>query len=222
MLKITDAILDIISHNSFLQMGLSHRLLNITQVAKFLRPLVEARVKKEVQSSAIAMALSRKQRELESEQVEKDSPFKADNIIVHSDLYAVTYAKSKDIHLVVNAIYNKIQGRGSYITITEGVNEITMIVESAYASYIAETVVDTPVSEHDSVASVGIKFNVRYLNIPGFFFRVFQQLYFQKINLLEIASTATELILYIDQRDVRLAFDTLYNCFELREQRVFE
>jgi aspartokinase len=221
MLKITDAVLDLISRNSFLQMGLSHRLLNITQLAKFLRPLVEARVKKDVQASAIAMALSRKQRELEAEQVEAESPFKVDNITVHSDLFAVTYAKSKDIHRVVNEIYNKIQRRGGYITITEGVNEITLIVESGFASYIADTVSDTPVSEHRSVASLGIKFNVRYLNIPGFFYRVFQQLYFQKVNLLEIASTATELILYIDQADVRLAFDTLYNCFDLREQRVF-
>lgn len=221
MLKITDAVLDLIAHNSFLQLGLSHRLLNITQLAKFLHPLVEARVKKDVQASAIAMALSRKQRELEFDNLEPESPFKVDNISVHSDLYAVTYAKSKDIHRVVNTIYNRIQSRGGYITITEGVNEITMIVESAFSAYIADTVDDSPVSEHESVASVGIKFNVRYLNIPGFFFRVFQQLYFQKVNLLEIASTATELILYIDQKDVRLAFDTLYNCFELREQRVF-
>jgi aspartokinase len=42
---------------------------------------------------------------------------------------------------------------------------------------------------------------------------VLQQVAVQGINVVEIASTATELILYLDQKDVRLAFDTLYQRF---------
>jgi hypothetical protein len=36
------------------------------------------------------------------------------------------------------------------------------------------------------------------------------------VNIVEIASTSNELIIYLEERDVELAFDTLYRQFVRR------
>ena len=63
MQKLSDAIKDIVSRNSLLQLGISHRLLNLSQVSRYLLPQVEARIQKKIQPSAVVMSLSRLQNE---------------------------------------------------------------------------------------------------------------------------------------------------------------
>jgi len=41
----------------------------------------------------------------------------------------------------------------------------------------------------------------------------------QGVNVIEIASTSTELIVYINESDVRIAFDTLLRAFVERARR---
>ena len=59
MIKISDALKEIVKSNNFLDYGLSHGILNITQTADWIKPLVEVRTKKNVSKSALIMALSR-------------------------------------------------------------------------------------------------------------------------------------------------------------------
>ena len=211
MLKISDAIREIIDGNPLFQMGLGHRLLNLSQVAKHIHPLVEARTKKSVRVSAILMNLSRLQR-----QHEKSTPpgdFKIDNIIIHSDLVVLTFPKTKEVHSNLSSLYGEVLRKNGFITITEGVNEITSIIERKHMDLLKEELSKQAIRRHDNVSSLGVKFDEHYLDTPGFLYLVFQQLFLQNINIVEVLSTATELIVYLDKNDVRLAFDTLYNRF---------
>lgn len=213
MMRMTDALREIVASNSLLQMGIRHRLFNLTQLAAFIHRQVEARVKKQVQLSAIVMGLSRLQRSVSKRVTRLRSDFRIFNVAIHSDLLAVTYSKTKEVHKGTGDVYNRIQKKGEYITLTEGGNEITLIVEKKNAALVAELIPAAPLQKSQRIASVGVQFDKRYTEVPGFLYTVLQQLYFQNINIIELASTATELILYVDQDDVRLAFDTLYNRF---------
>ncbi|HEY7817166.1 MAG TPA: hypothetical protein VIG29_03030, partial [Vicinamibacteria bacterium] len=62
MKKIADAIEEVIEGNPALAFGIHHRLMNLTQLARFLRPSVEAQTRKEVSDAAVLMSLSRLQR----------------------------------------------------------------------------------------------------------------------------------------------------------------
>jgi hypothetical protein len=62
MRKISDALEAIVEGNPALAFGLHHRLLNLTKLARFLRPSVEAQTRKGVSDSAVLMSLSRLQR----------------------------------------------------------------------------------------------------------------------------------------------------------------
>jgi hypothetical protein len=219
MRKVSDALKTLVEENALLQMGIPLRLYNLSQLARHLQPQVEALTNKEVQPAAIVMNLSRLQRKLASKVLPPEFEISIDNIIVRSDLFTVTYLKAKDVHRSVNVLHSKIEKAGGYLTISEGMNEITLILERRYAELIRALISQKPIYRHDHLASIAVNLTKRYLETPGFFYLMFQQLYLQNINIFEIASTATELIFYVDQDAVRLAFDTLYNRFAKKKRK---
>lgn len=194
-------------------MGLCHGLFNLSKLAAFLKPQVDAWTSKPHQTSAIVMALSRLKGELGEGEDAENYEVLISNLTVRSDLMTVSFANLKEVRKGVNALHNKLDPKNVFFTVSEGISEITLILEKEYAALIKEHIPAKAIYRHNRVAAIAVKIPERYLETPGFFYLLFQQLFLQNINLVEIASTSTELIFYLDQADVRLAFDTLYNRF---------
>jgi aspartokinase len=92
-------------------------------------------------------------------------------------------------------------------------NEITLIIDSANAALAGESFPAKPLFRSARIACVWMKFDEQYLSTPGFLFDILQQFALQGINVIELASTTTELLVYLDRKDTRLAFDTLYSAY---------
>ena len=108
MIKISDEIREIITGNPFLEFGMSYRLFNLTQLAKFIKPLIEVRTQKEVQHTAILMSLS-----LILKISEKVAPqindFKIENIAINSNLTTMTFSKSDNALAGIDNLGQKIR-----------------------------------------------------------------------------------------------------------------
>ena len=211
MLKISDAIRDIVAGNSLLGFGMHHRLLNLSQVSRFIQPMIEARTKKEVKPSAILMNLSRMQNQVELPEVEKS--FFINQVTIQSGLCCLTYIKTTETHRGFHRCFAAIQEKNGFMTITEGIREITVIVENEHRDLVSKMVPDRPSFVHEGIASVGVKFRRKFLSEPGLIYRVLQQLAVQNINVTEVTSTATELYVYLADEDVEVAFDSIYKKF---------
>jgi hypothetical protein len=227
MIRLADVLKDLVDKNPLLQSGLRHRLLNLTQLSKFIRPQIEARAKKEASEAAILMALSRLQQsfgEIPKSEAEKKSggvssaDIHVDNISINAQLCALSFHNSIEVNRGLNSLYNRVHRKSGFITITHGMQEIRVILERVSLALVKECVPEKPLMSHQHLASLGVSFKKNYLETPGFFYLMFQQLYFQNINVVEIASTANELLIYVHENDVRLAFDTLYNRFLLGQR----
>jgi len=232
MIKLADVLKDLVDKNPLLQAGLKHRLLNLTQLSKFIRPQVEARAKKEASEAAILMALSRLQQKFvepkpgQNEFAHPESArrgaegadIRVDNISINAQLCALSFHNTIEVNRGLNSLYNRVHRKSGFITLTHGMQEIRVIVERVSLPLVKECVPEKPLNSHAHLASLGVSFKKNYLETPGFFYLMFQQLYFQNINVVEIASTANELLIYVHENDVRLAFDTLYNRFLLGQR----
>lgn len=218
MPTISDAVRDIVQNNPTFQFGLHHRLLNLSQVARFIHPMVEARTMKEVTTAAITMSLSRLQKRLEGEQPAATREFYIDRINIHGGLCSLTLQKSAQTFKELNTLFNRIQEQGGYITVTEGTREITTIIEQKNLDLIRSILTRPPRHVHRHLAGVGVSFPEPYLTTPGFLYQLLQQVALQNINVVEVASTTTEFNIYVDDDDVMTAFDSIYNRFS-RERR---
>lgn len=213
MIRSADVVRQLVGENLFLRIGLNQRLLNLSQVAQFILPQVCARLKKEVQLGSIVMSLSRLQREFEAKEAVSSFEFRIESLTVHTDLVIVTYPKTELSHRGMSDLHSRVRKNRGHFTVTEGINEITAIIERKHEAVLNKLLPEKPLFYRADVASLGVKFPASYLHEPGFLYLILQQLYFQNINIIELSSTATELIVYLAHQDVRLAFDTIHGSF---------
>lgn len=211
MIKISESLKEIINKNQFLKFGLSKRLFNLTQLSKFLKPQLEARTKKSIKTSAITMNLSRIQRTF-TKIAPKIKSLPAENITIHSHLATLTYFKSKEAMHALNTLASKLQKRNLFMTITEGATEITIILDQEAIKTAKETIKEKHKYEESNLTAIGIKFTETSINTPGLLNLVTQLLAYQYINIVEITSTYTEFLVYVNEKDTRIAFDTLISA----------
>jgi aspartokinase len=213
MMKISDALETIVEGNPALAFGLHHRLLNLTKLARFLRPSVEAQTRKGVSDSAVLMSLSRLQRKWSRSRPQKTDALVLDKVSIVSGLCSVTLAKTHTTHRELNRVFAAVQERNGFITITEGLREITVIVEEENFERLRKSLSSRPKIVHRSVASVGMTFSERYLSVKGVLHQLLEQIALQNINVLEVASTATEFYIYVEEKDVEVAFAAIFHRF---------
>ncbi len=212
MNKISDAVSEVVEGNPFLLFGFSRGLMNLTQLAHFIQPMIQLRTKKEIQISALVMNLSRMQRTFKKI-VPKTEEFYVDTLTVHSHLSLYTFQNTFETNKEINNLYNKVHEKNAYVGITRGTHEIMLIIESSFDELVEKTVAKGFKNKRSPLSAIGMTFDEKYEEVPGFLYIVFQQMILQNITVIETASTYTEIILYVDEKDTKLAFETLYTAF---------
>jgi hypothetical protein len=216
MLKLSSILPDLVTADPFLQYGLQYGIFNLSKLAAHLKPFVEVRAKKSMSTSAILMALSRHQRSL-TKVAAQPQRFVIQSIAVHTGLGTFSFPKTEETLKKIHQLHTQVLRKNGYITISEGTGEVTCIVDRAYAPLI-KTLVGKPKFQNTAVSALAIHFPAAYAEVPGFLCVLLQQVMLQGINLVEIASTFTEFVLYIDESNTKLAFDTIYSLFEVQDE----
>lgn len=213
MRSIQKALNEIIAVSPFLQFGLHNRVLNLAQTARFLRPLITAKTKKPVSPAAIHMGLSRLQKSYKSARRTDPIRLQHRNVTLYSGLAVLTYTRSKSVAMRLAALQDRILKEDGYFVVTQGTREITLIIEADNLALCDKIMSSGPARKVPNVCGIGVHFSERLLNMPGLIYQIVQLVSLQGVSIIELASTATELVLYIDSRDVQIIFDTLIGAF---------
>ncbi|HEY4474004.1 MAG TPA: hypothetical protein VI957_02490 [Candidatus Paceibacterota bacterium] len=212
MLSIPKAVQSAIETDGFLHFGLANGVLNLSKTARFMKPLVETRTKKSVSVSAITMALSR----LKVGKRLTNARFKAvklEAIRVIKNLAEITYDKTGENIRALEKAEATLRRDGAFIVATLGTRELTVITEAEQVAVLRRFFPATPKVFVPDIVAVGVEFDEKYVPQVGMFYTLIQQLTFQNINIVEFSSTYTELVFYLHKKDLKLAFDTLYDQF---------
>lgn len=218
MRKLATELRNLIKDNPFLEQGVREELFNTSALARAVQPLLEARLSKEVSVSAISMALSRLgggQDQSKSGGLTPRRVLSTKELGIRSNLEVISFAQSGAARQGLERLYRRLQKREYFATLTEGVRELTLIFESGDVE-VDFSSLGRPLLHKKGVGCIAIYFPKEYGSQPGFLYAVFQQLFFQGINVIEIASTSRELLVYVDESDLRLGFDTIYSRFVSR------
>lgn len=213
MLRISDALGKIVSSNKFLQTGFTHRLFNLSQLARFLKPLLEAQLKKHIQESAVLMALSRLQASWDKQLPEQKTRFPLSKITLQPNLFTVTYPRS--VMTKLQRYERLVSIKKGYINVSEGTHQITVLVEQAFLEDLSRYVESKPIFIKTKITGIGVQFDPKHAEEAGFLVQILQHIAFQGINVVEIFSTYSEFSIFVAQEDARLALDTLLAYFEV-------
>ncbi len=214
MLKISDAVSDIVASSEFAAEGLMNGCLNLSAYAKQILPLVEERTRKPVKRGAVVAALSRY-----AKTQENSAPFvpkiDAHNLVSRSGLAEITYTKTPESQQLVSKLHNDPKfTRSHFFVVTVGIGEISIITTMDLAEEIKELFASqTPTLYMKNLSSLSMQIAESGIETPNQFYTIIKQFALRRINIIEFVTTFTELSFILDEKDLKQAFNALHDAF---------
>lgn len=208
--KITESI---INRSPFLREAMTENLINISALARKIRPEIEKIIGKEIKEGAIVMAIKRM-----SPGVYHKLDIKINNVIggigdflVRSDLVDFTYENSESIRLAQSQLIQFIQDdKDSFFTLCKGITETTYIVNTKFENDIRRFFKDENLKSHsENLSSITVKLPETNTETYGVYYYILKHLAWEGINIEQVVSTSNEFTAIVNSDDIDEAFKIL-------------
>lgn len=209
MKKISNYVEEYIKENIFIEESLSKGLINISALSEYFQPRLEKELGREIKFTTINMAIRRFAENHEKFNKKDERHIFYEDFVVRSNLIDVTIYKSEEYSNQIKKLSELINSKdGDYLTITEGRNEITILTNKKYLQELITIFGNEKIKLIlDSVGCIQIKLNEISIQEVGVFYKVIKSLTWEGINILELVSTYTELILIISEDELSRAYE---------------
>ncbi|MFN5149774.1 MAG: aspartate kinase [Flavobacteriia bacterium] len=208
--KVTE---DLINRSPFLREAMTDDLINISALARKLKPEIEEVVGKEVKEGAIVMAIKRMTPGLYHRLNVKITKVMGDlgDFLVRSNLSDYTYENSETLKSKQAELVQAInKDSDSFFALCKGVTETTFIVSQQKSATIEQIFKGEKLkSSTKDLASVTVKLPLINTEVYGIYYYILKHLAWEGINIVEIVSTSNEFTVVVKQDDVDKAFKIL-------------
>jgi len=208
--KVTE---DIINRSPFLREAMTEDLINISALARKIKPEIEKATNKEIKEGAIVMAIKRM-----SPGIYHKVDVKINNVIggigdflVRSDLIDFTIENSETIQKSqANLIQFLQEDKDCFFTLCKGITETTYIMN---AKYIDESrrffANETIKAQNLNLSSITVKLPTTNIETYGVYYYILKHLAWEGINIVQVVSTANEFTAIVHSNDIDDAFKIL-------------
>ena len=215
MIKVSDVVREITLSSEIALSALSDGYLNLSAYAKLIKPEVERRARKPVSVGSIVVALSRLAGSLKAQEPLLPE-VQLENLSVKSGLVEITFDKTRENRDRIEQLFqDKSFAAADFFTLTHGIGELSIVVPEGLKNSVLALYKDQkPKLILGNLASLTVRFDERYLWIPNVIYALLRPLALNRVDVIEIVSTFTELTFLLNQRDLNSAFVTINQVFQ--------
>ncbi|MBI2257645.1 MAG: aspartate kinase [Flavobacteriia bacterium] len=205
---------DIINRSPFLREAIAEDLINISALARKIKPELDEYFNQNVKEGAIIMAIKRL-----SPEKTKNISLKIEKIIsgigdflVRSNLSIFTFENSSTLSSLQVKLLEILEAdkMKSFYTITKGVSETTIVTNLPNKGDILHLFEnETLLNRYDNLASITIHLPIENTEVYGIYYYILKQLAWEGLNIVDMISTANEFTIIFNQSDVDKAFRIL-------------
>jgi hypothetical protein len=208
--KITE---DIINRSPFLREAITENLVNVSALARKIKPEVEEIAGKTVKEGAIVMSIKRMDPGYYHRINLKIKNFMGTlgDFLVRSDLEDFTFENSDTLTLKQGEMMQLVNdGKDPFYTFCHGVNESTIITSTSLRDQLKNVFRDEKLISHTrDLASITIKLPTVNTEISGIYYYILKHLAWEGLNIVEVISTANEFTVVVNSDDIDSAFSIL-------------
>ncbi len=200
-----------ISASPFLEESIAEDLINISSLARKLKPKIERELGKSVKSGAIVMAINRLEFKGFASVSDNIMRFLANlgDIIIRSNLNNYTFKNSSNLSHAQMKLMEKVSKEiDGFCTFSQGVYETTVVTGSNMEKYVDKFFAkETLIEKETKLSSVTVR--LPNFDVPGSYYYIMKQVSWENINVSEIISTTNEMTLVVKDDDIDRIFSVL-------------
>lgn len=213
MSTISKTVEKIIVSSPFLEEALTEKLINISSLARKIKPDVERHLGEEIKEGAIVMAINR---------LAPSYYYKINigikkfvnnigDIIVRSDLMSYTFENSESLTSCQQRLLDHAaKSKTHFHTISQGIYETTLIISNSLKEVVESNFAkENRISSRENLSSITVKLPMENTEISGLYYYIFKKLAWSGINIVEIISTSNEFTLVVNDEVIDKAFSIL-------------
>lgn len=214
MITVSESCEKIINRSRYLTEAISKNLINISSLARYMKPEVEEMLQKKVSYPSLIMALNRLSRRIKPKYVFKNIFKNAPELIVRSNLIQITIANSPSLIGKCASLETFGAKNKYFFTITVGIFETTIIVSQDLKAEIKNFLKGEVITgEFNDLSSITIQLPKESILTPGIFNFFLKSLAWEGINIIEIVSSHLELTIIVDKKETNRAFGIIQSLF---------
>lgn len=210
MVTISKIVEKMVKENPSLEIALSKDIISYSKLARYLREEVEKEFGKKITDAAIMQALKRL-KEKSARMYEKKSEFYALELNTNSNIASITIGKSSRLPQIMQSLYAMPElEQGFVLNATHGNNQTTFLI-SRVLEHKVEDILHSEkiIARMRDLSQLSVRFDHKMFETPGFIVYVLKDLTWNNINIIEIVSTYTELIIIVKSEDLLRAHNIL-------------
>ncbi|MEA3446103.1 MAG: aspartate kinase [Bacteroidota bacterium] len=215
MVTIPQAIDKILKQRPMLLEGISQEIINLSSLARKIKPEVEEILQKDIKTGAVVMALKRFNPHPKIALTRRVANMVKNigDITVRSNLVSYTFVNSSDITEAQSKLIKQILKNNSvFYTISQGVFETTLIISNSFTKIVEEIFKnETIISHAGDLSSITLRLPQENKKVPGLYHYIFSRITWEGINVYEVVSTTHEFSIIVNNNDVEEAFSVLKN-----------
>ena len=208
--KVTE---EIINRSPFLRESLTENLINVSALARKIKPEIEDILKKPVKEGAVIMSIKRMSPGYYHKINLKIKNFMGTlgDFLVRSDLEDFTFENSPTLTLKQAEMMKSLNDtQDPFYTFCHGVGESTIITSVSVTEQLKKIFQGEKLkSQTPDLASITIKLPTVNTEISGIYYYILKHLAWDGINIVEVVSTSNEFTVVVNSDDIDAAFSVL-------------
>lgn len=206
---------EIIKQSPFLEEALAEGIINLSSLARQIKPRIDQFSEKEVQIGAIVMALKRLSPKFDPRLKVKLKKVihKLGDIIVRSNISYFTYSNSETLIEKEAELLRKLRDKKDvFFAFSRGIYESSIILSNSNQTGMEHIFgTENLIQQSHQLSSITIKLPSENADVSGIYYYILKQIAWEGINILDIISTMHEFTIIVDDNNVERAFTILKN-----------
>jgi hypothetical protein len=214
MFSIAHKVEQIVSESPFLTEGMALGLINLSELARQLRPQLESGLWRPVGQAAVVMALRRFAERL-PQQGQAAAPLlpapRMGELTTRDDLSILTFRLSANSHECQRQLLALAEPYpGMYVSVTRGMHEMLVVCSHPLTHLVDEAFgAERMLARVDHLSALTLRLAPESRRTPGVYHAVLKTLAWDKISVVNMMCTFSELTVLLEQSQTGAAFSAL-------------
>lgn len=215
MLTVPEAAEKIINRSRYLSEAISKGIINVSSLARYIKPELEQILEKKVSYPAVVMALNRLSTQIKPKYVSTNIFKTSPDMIMRSNLIEICVSNTNNLIEKYPLLLKLSQtNEKHFLTITQGIFDTTIITSKNLNSTVKDILKNEIITaEFTNLSSITVKLPKEAISTPGIFYFFLKSLAWEGVNIVEIVSSYLEFTLILPEKETNRAFSILQSLF---------